>query len=477
MEPALVEAHAPRRRGIAWNSALLVLAQVSSAVLGLATTLVISRALGPSPLGEWQFAAAVSSYLLVVTDAGLSVLAVREIARNRAATPAFAAPVLVVQTAVAGALYALLLLALLLSPLPGAVVVLTAVVGAIAFVHALSIGHVFQAFERMGTIARVAVATQVSGTGVGIALLLVTRELVWLAVAQLAAGAVADALLLRRARRAFDVPLRLPSLDAARALLRSGGPFLVAGIATQLIFNADAILIEAFRGAHALGIYAAAYAIAAQFLLLTAPVLTAAYPRLSAEGDEGSASLAAALAGTLGFLVLPVAFVAAALADQLVHALFGSAFHSSARLLAIVMALPALGVYNSVLNQSLTARGRQGTVMRVALATAAFSVGANLVLLPTVGIVGSAVAVAVAEMLTAAAFTAVAHAAPVLREFAVNALPAAAAAGAVGVARWLGSTPLAANFAIAAVVYLALAVIAPTPGARRAAVVLRLRRA
>jgi O-antigen/teichoic acid export membrane protein len=466
----------PVKPSLAWNSAVLVGAQVVTAALGIATLLVISRLLGPTALGEWRFAVAVTGYLLVVSDAGLSAFAVREIARERHLTARLGWPTVVVQASVACVLYALLIAGLLLSGMSGRVFAVTALLGLSAFVHAFGIGHVFQAYERMPTLALVSVATAATATAVGLAALAATHQLVWLAVAPVVAGVVANVVLLRIGRRSFDLPFDLPTRRTARALLRSGAPFLIAGIATQLILSADAILIEIFRGVHELGIYAAGYAIPAQLLLLTGPLMAAVYPRLSTHGTAGSPALTGAIAGVLGFLMLPLALGGAAVADQLVAFLYGDAFHRSGPILAIAMSLPALGAFNSVLGQALAASGRQQMVMRVALLTAGFNVAANLVLLPTVGIVGAAIAVAASEALTAVSFSVVDRrlAAAAAREFAPNLLHAGAAAGAVLAARALWSTPLGINIAIGAVVYIALAVAFPTAGARRVYEALRM---
>jgi O-antigen/teichoic acid export membrane protein len=461
----------PVKPSLAWNSAVLVAAQVVTAALGIATLLVISRLLGPTALGEWRFAVAVTGYLLIVSDAGLSAFAVREIARERTLTPRLGWPVVVVQAAVAGVLYALLIAGLLLSGMSGRAFAVVALLGLSAFVHALGIGHVFQAYERMSTIALVSVVGTVTATSVGLAALAVTKQLVWIAAVPVAVGIVANLVLLRLGRRAFELPFTLPTADAALALLRSGAPFLVAGIATQLIFSADAILIEIFRGVHELGIYAAGYAIPAQLLILTGPLMAAVYPRLASYGTAGSATLTAAIAGVLGFFVLPLALGGAAVSGQLVRFLYGSQFHRSGLVLAIAMSLPALGALNSVLGQALAARNRQQTVMRVALLTAAFNVAANLALLPTIGIVGAAVAVAASELLTAVSFTVADRglAVAAAREFAPNLLHAAVATCAVVAARALWSTSLGVNVALGAVVYIALAVVFPTAGARRIA--------
>jgi O-antigen/teichoic acid export membrane protein len=209
----------------------------------------------------------------------------------------------------------------------------------------------------------------------------------------------------------------------------------------------------------------------AQLLLVTGPVMAAVYPRLSSFGTVGSAPLTAAVAGALSFLLLPLALGGAAVSDQLVSLLYGGKFERSATILAIAMSLPAIGAFNSVVGQALAARGRQTTVMRVALGTAAFNVGLNVVLLPTVGIVGAAVAVAASEALTAVAFMYADRrlSGTAARAFAPNLAHAAVAAGAVLAARALWSTPLGVNIALGAAVYLGLSVALPTAGGRRVA--------
>ena len=42
-------------------------------------------------------------------------------------------------------------------------------------------------------------------------------------------------------------------------LLRKGVPFAYAGVVITLFFQVDAVMLEAFRGLHELGIYGAAY--------------------------------------------------------------------------------------------------------------------------------------------------------------------------------------------------------------------------
>jgi O-antigen/teichoic acid export membrane protein len=87
-------------------------------VLALTTTLVISRALRVAVLGRWRFAQAATSCLLAFSDAGLTSLAIREIAKNPRKTGAFAVPMEAIQVLGAGLLYGALALLPLNGPLP-----------------------------------------------------------------------------------------------------------------------------------------------------------------------------------------------------------------------------------------------------------------------------------------------------------------------------------------------------------------------
>jgi Membrane protein involved in the export of O-antigen and teichoic acid len=202
--------------------------------------------------------------------------------------------------------------------------------------------------------------------------------------------------------------------------------------------------------------------------------MAAVYPRLSSHGSAGSPSLTATIAGVLGFLMLPLALGGAAVSDQLVSCctarLSPQCGHPRDRDVAA-------GDRRIQFGGRPGARGAQpaahGHARRAA--DAAFNVAANIVLLPTVGIVGAAVAVAAAEVLTAISFSVADRslAATAGREYAPNLLPAAIAAGAVLAARALWSTPLGVNIAIGAVVYIVLALVLPTNGARRVIEALR----
>ena len=68
---------------IAKNTGALALAQIITMVLGLVLVIFIARFLGDVEFGKLAFAQSFTGILVIFADVGLSVLTVREVARNK----------------------------------------------------------------------------------------------------------------------------------------------------------------------------------------------------------------------------------------------------------------------------------------------------------------------------------------------------------------------------------------------------------
>jgi O-antigen/teichoic acid export membrane protein len=392
------------------NAAWMWLARVAQIGLGLALILAISRILGPTALGQWRYAQAAISYALVFSDVGLSYLAIREISRDPPGAGLFGTPVVLIQVVAAIVLYGFLGLAVVTLPVPEDVKALIMVLGLTTFTQALSFGHVLQGFQDMAVLGRIRISSQLLATAIAIVVLLFARNLLWVAVPTILGGLIADWLIVRVARSRHGLQWRSVSRPEARGLLTAGSPFLIAAIGTQLIISADALIIGTFLGEHLLGLYSAPYVIANQLLLLGGPLMLAAYPRLASHGPgHQGQDLLRRIVAILGFLILPVALGGMVTSDLLIKTLYGPAYASSASLLPILLVLPAIGYYNMALNQTLGAMQHQWAATMTILVSAAVNVSANIVLIPTHGLLGAAIAVVLTEVVTAIAQTSLIH--------------------------------------------------------------------
>lgn len=417
------------------NFALLMSADILARVLSFALVIYVSRAMGPTALGELSFAQAMVTYFGVFADLGLTTLAIREIAQRPADSERIAVTATVAQLGFAIVLQAILGGLVLVLPVSGATRLLTFVYGFTMAAQALSLIYVLQAHERMAAVAGLRILVQAGSVGLGIALLIATRQLLFVPITAVAVTLYADvlaAVLLGRRRQLRWVR---PEPGLARWLVGSGVIFVVTGITVQVLYNFSSLVIGLERGERELGIYSAAWKLTLIMLGVGAILMSAIFPNLSRLASNRSAleSFFRKLAGVVGYISLPMAVGVMVLAPDLISVVYGRTYARSALVLAILAVVPAVGLYNMLVAHTLVAIGRQLSQMWTGLIASAVAIVAALLLTPLLGIVGGAVAGAVAELVGFVLFIRMAarHLHVVaLREFAVNlsiAFPLAAA--------------------------------------------------
>ena len=395
----------PHRGDLTRSVGWLLAGHVATLLVGFVTAVVIAHA-GADELGRWRFAQAILTYLLVGSDAGLTLLAVREIARRPEDVESYAGPVLFVRGVLATVTLGVCWL--VVDPLRGDpgdwfyVAMFLMVLPA-----AFSLIHVVQGLQQMRLYAILRVLAGAFASIIGLAAYILTDELVLLVLPAVGLGLVIDAALAFYLRR--RVPLRF-SMGTPRmwfGLLGPGVPFLVGAVSIQLISNADAVIIGTVRGQSELGIYAAAYVLAGQLLFLSGPIASAAYPRLAElhERTRGFADATARLSGALGLFAIPACVAAALLAPALIPLIYGGEYERAVPVLAILMGMPAIGFYNVAMSQALNAARHHGAVARVAVLAAAVSVTLNLILVPVAGLLAAAAVAVLCELVTAVAYT------------------------------------------------------------------------
>lgn len=396
----------PSPRSLARSVGWLLLSHIAVLIVGFATVIAVSR-VGPEELGLWRLAQALLTYLLVGADAGLSMLAIREIARRPADAASYAGPILVVRFAIAFVLLSLAFVVIdpMRSPDDDAWFYMVMFLGVVP--ASLSLIHVVQGFARMRTFALARLVSAALGGLVGLALFVATHNLILLVVPVIVLSLLVNSALVVVVRREFKVEIRTGTPALWIDLVRASVPFLVAAIAVLLVSNVDAIIIGTMRGKAELGVYAAAYVLAGQLLLLAGPVALAIYPRLASlhGATAGFERAVSRVAGLLGLLVMPICIGAAILAGEIVRLLYGERYEGAAAMLAVLLAMPLVGYYNVSIGLALNAARHQNAVARIAILAAVVNVTLNLMLVITVGPIGAAVAAVITEVVTAAAYT------------------------------------------------------------------------
>lgn len=400
-------------------------ANVIMLAVGFLTSIVLARAAGPEGKGGYDLSLATAGLLVAVVGLALPSGLAYVVARGAQG----ARPLLSRLSAMAvaqGAGAAVLLLAVSATPLAPAflasgtgtalvlpITLLFMLTLVVAHERAILVGRqLFIAANTRDLAGRIAVLAALSVVAIvflaaGDAVPIV--PLVWAAVA--AAGIL---VVLFATALPSDSGAR-PGPTVMREIVSFAIPAYGAQVAQFLNYRLDLFLVGLFLGPAEVGLYALAVSLAQMLWLVSNSVAVVLFARVAASGartgrerdaEGGSAADAGAarrlraergaeaaqvcrmiLAATLGGAVL-----LGLASPVLIPVLFGSAFGPSVA--PLLLLLPGVVVFSvaNVLGAFVTGIGRPGHVLGVSLVALVVTIPLDLLLIPTVGIVGAALA-------------------------------------------------------------------------------------
>jgi O-antigen/teichoic acid export membrane protein len=401
---------------------------------------VAARQLGPASFGDFTFALSVGLMLSQVADFGLQLFVQRELARL--AIPGAVRPPFFTDETAAGrlvggglaikgvlSLTAMVLMALLLFLEPVGQKPALLLVG-LSTVLGSTLEYLAYCFRALGRLRYEALANLL-GRGVnlalGVGLLLLGGGVLALAVAGNAAMLLAIGFAYTRLL-GFVRPVWRPDWHYWRGVRGQPAAIGIGVVFSIISFRVDNLLIPPIfghgRASEALGFYNVAYKLFEPSQILPGVLLAATFPMLARmrRADFGFWTLRFArrqaldsgtkkedrnpksspLAQNLMILLvlgLAVTFGLLLLAAPLVRLLYGTQYAESVPVLQ-VLALAVLPMYlNYLLTHTLIAMDRPWLFAYFTLAALVVNVGANLLLIPSQGILGAAWATVATELL------------------------------------------------------------------------------
>ncbi len=369
-------------------------------IIAFTATVYVARVLGPASYGIIEFAAAIILYFHRIADGGVDLgLGVREIAAARDRIDELAPAILTARLAAAAVLaVALSLFSLLLLPPPEGPVLAAFSLTLLAVGASTRWIHLGLEKARWVSIART--LGEILMVGLVIALVRRPDDLIRVPLARFAGDALAAALLLWWLR---GLGVRLgPRWNPAivRPLLRRAWPLVASALLGLMIYNSDLIFIRLFTGRFAdVGFYAAAYTLIGflsnlgiAYSLSLLPTLT----RLDVDRTEQGALYQTALAHVFA-AGAPIAVGGALLAGPIMRLVFGPAYEPSVLALQVLVWAIPLGLLRDIPIVALMSRERESHILRLTGVATALYLLLNLILIPTLGIIGAAIASVVTE--------------------------------------------------------------------------------
>ena len=167
----------------------------------------------------------------------------------------------------------------------------------------------------------------------------------------------------------------------------------VAAIFTYLLLRVDLLLVQYLRGSSDAGLYSVAVGLADMLNLLPVVAATLLFPRLSAMRDATAAWLTARRVAAAVFVgIAALAVVALGLSGPLVVTLYGRSFGES--VLAFQLLLPGVLFLSvqTILMHYFYSAGAPAVTLYAPLAGTVANVALNLILIPRYGIEGASIA-------------------------------------------------------------------------------------
>lgn len=427
---------------------------------------VFARVMGPAGMGAYVAGLAFASFFVVLHEAGLHLILLREVARAPRRVATLIAQAGMLKAAVALGAVAVTPLAARVMGLPAEAAWL-ALCAALAlntgsFVEAL--GAALVGLERLDREAVLRITHRTATVLLPLAGWALTHSVAGVLLAQ-ALGSLVTLVLGWRWLRQGAIGRFAPGWRGwsghAGAWLAASWPVTLAGLCVALSARMDVVMLTRWRTVEEAGWYGAAQRFLELGMAVPSALGTVLLPSLTRlAGRATPAERLHAYARLLRLFILvalPAAVLLAGCSGLLVRVLCGEAFAPSAPLLVGLSPALALAFVNYLFAYTLVAAGRQRTFLAITAAATAANLAANAILVPQHG-AGGAVGVRIlTEVVTTAgglaAFLALARGPG--SAFLLRLAPAAAAL--IGVAVAFPVSPLGAVAATGA--YAALGVL------------------
>ena len=366
--------------------------------LGVLVNAYTARYLHPSGFGLISFGAAMATLVTAIAQFGMQTVVCRELIRRPQERSVILGSALVLRL-VTGAVSIVLAMGAtaLLRPGDHRAVLIVLIVSAVALPRAWDVvDYDYQSRIQAGSV--------VIARNAGFIVFAILRVVLVLAHAPLEAFAFAIAgeqvlatLLLIGVWRRDGLTVGV--LSARRAELRylvvTTWPLVIAGLSMVIYMRIDQLMLASMMGDAGVGLFSAAIKISEALYFIPAAAAATVAPAMTAAHRRGRAEYERQLLRVMRFLVrlaLVVAAVVAIFSRPIILALYGPAYAPAIPVLAIHAWIYVLMTLNSVGNQWLLDEGHFHSNMYQTIGGAAVNIGLNLVLIPSYGIVGAAIA-------------------------------------------------------------------------------------
>jgi O-antigen/teichoic acid export membrane protein len=372
-------------------------------ILQLVLVVYLVRYLGAVTFGKYAFAFAFTSLFMILSDLGLSVLSIREIARDTSKAGEYLTNISITKFILSLITIVLIIVTINLMHYPSDTTLAVYIVGGATIFTSLTsfFRSIFRAFERMEYEAITRIAERVLIFGSVLPVLFLGYGLIEVVSAMLIAQALIFIFTLAIIIKKFTRPVLSFDFSLCKSLIKAALPFGLAAVFATIYFQTDTVMLSIMKGDAVVGWYRAAYGLVMGLLFIPGAFVGALYPVLSRYFTSSKDSLMVVYEKSFKFLLMlaiPLGIGTTLLADRIILFLYGEEFAPSIIALQILIWVASILFIYSIVGYTLASINKQLVDTHITGISALLNVGLNLLLIPTYSYVGAGIASIVSQV-------------------------------------------------------------------------------
>jgi O-antigen/teichoic acid export membrane protein len=389
-------------RQVGLNTIFNTIGGVLIQLLTIATGVFVARHFGAENFGQLTLAATITGYFTLVTEFGLSTIAIRVVARTDE-PERYIYSYLVVRISLA--FLALIILAGIMAvmrfPLDTAWLLVAYAVT--IPLQVLKVNWLFYAKQQMFYDNILQIAEKVAYAVCLFSLMFFIKWIILVPVAMIISILIVTALGWALFLRRYEKPV-VWKLDQGfiGEIITQGWPVGVAGASLRVNTNADSIFVNAYFGDMQTGLYGAAYRLINAIITAGTFFTNAVFPLACKHYQESVPALADFISYASKLLLLvtvPSVVLLSVMSEEIIALIFGQGYADSAMPFRLLVWAAGIAIICRLYHNTLVACDCQYTFMKIILASAVFNIICNFLLIPSYGMIGAAVATLLTELL------------------------------------------------------------------------------
>jgi O-antigen/teichoic acid export membrane protein len=355
-----------------------------------------TRYLGVVDYGKLSLAQSLTLFVSPLADVGLSILIIREVARNPNLTNQYLTNAFLLKLPLSiisfGVTFALIHFMGYSADVDMATYLISASVILSSFSQILR--SVFRAFEKMEFEGLLNITKSILNTSIGIFVLLSGYGLIPFALVYLIVGVIDVIISTIVTMRKFGKPHLAFDFKFCKQILALSFPFFLTTVIAVLFFRIDVIMLARFKGDDVAGFFNAVINLVVPATFISDALVYAIYPLMSKSFVSLTSNLQFIVKKASTYLLLiglPISVGTVFLADRIVIFLYGVDFAPSAVALRILAIYLPLKFVSQVLGWTLSSINHEPLRTISAGFAVVLNIGLNLILIPHWGLPGAAI--------------------------------------------------------------------------------------